>query len=267
MGKGKGVAIIGGLGYVGKAMQKIFEDALIYDIGTEDRKGIINKTCGLAIICVPTPMTDDSLLVSSADCSIVEDTVKWLETPLILIKSTVPPGTTERLSKKYKKRICFSPEYIGEGGYYIPPRYPDPTNPLQHEFMVVGGKEEDCNEIISRFSRRLGPSKTYFICSSNEAELIKYMENSWIATKITFVNEWFDICKKFKGNFYKVREGWLLDSRVEKSHTMVFPEKRGFTGKCIPKDMGAIVAASEAAGFSPSLLISVLKTNSEKLKP
>ena len=98
------VAIIG-YGYVGKAMHKIFPDAQIYDVTTPNglpwaTKEQVNE-CDLAIICVPTPMQENGQEFKPVDTSIVEESVAWLKTPLILIKSTVVPGTTERLSEKY----------------------------------------------------------------------------------------------------------------------------------------------------------------------
>lgn len=270
----KKIAIIG-CGYVGKGVQKIFPDALVYDPAYRiaDRrildKQVINENCDLAIVCVPTPpkgMTEQAVPDNQdaflpVDTSIVEEVISWLETPLILIKSTVPPGTTERLAIENNKSICFSPEYMGEGGYYMPPRYPDPTNPVQHEFVIIGGEKEPADKIVDIFVEALGPSKTYFTCSATEAECIKYMENTWIATKVTFANEWKNICDRFGARYNTVREGWGLDSRVEKMHTAVFPDKRGFGGKCLPKDLHGIVSAVRSEGYEPSLLEQVWYAN------
>src|SRR5581483_6667946 len=130
MGK---VAIIG-YGHVGKSMHKIFPDAFIYDPFIEeyqDTQRLINKECDLAIICVWTGSNKDG----SCDTSIVESSVAWLKTPLILIKSTVEPGTTNRLKQEYKKRICFSPEYFGEFSYWTPTDW----SPEGWPYMVIGG--------------------------------------------------------------------------------------------------------------------------------
>ena len=276
------VAIIG-YGHVGKGMQKIFPDAVFFDKnntpqkvllsvginGDEQRKEFINSDCDLAIVCVPTPpvgnheqaVSDNQDEFLSVDTSIVEETIAWLKTPLILIKSTVPPGTTDELARKYNKKICFSPEYMGEGGYYIPPQYVDPTNPVQHPFVIVGGEKNAANDIIDIFVSALGPAKTYFQCSAVEAECIKYMENTWIATKVTFANEWKNICDRFGATYNIVREGWALDARVEKMHTAVFKDRRGFGGKCLPKDLHGIIAAVSAEGYIPTLLEQVWKSN------
>lgn len=273
------VAIIG-YGYVGKAMHKIFPDAYVYDANLSEHqneilKFQINKECGLAIVCVPTPpkgmsgvqkVNEDENNFLEVDLSIIEDTIAWLEAPLILIKSTIPPGTTDYLIEKYGKRICFSPEFIGEGHYYTPPQYPDPEDPRKHDFMIIGGNKEIADEILTYFIEKLGPAKTYFKCSSKEAECIKYIENTWGAQKVTFANEWHEICKAFGVSFNTVREGWILDSRVEKMHTAVFENKRGFGGKCFPKDLLGIIAASEKVGYEPKLLKEVWESNKRMLK-
>lgn len=273
------VAIVGN-GYVGRAMNLIFPEALVYDvIATADSgfstKEEINEHCGLAIVCVPTPPkgmdgiqkvneNEDTFL--EVDLSIIEETISWLDVPLILIKSTIPPGTTDYLREKYGKKIAFSPEYIGEGNYYTPPQYPDPVDPRKHDFMIVGGEKEVADEILTYFIEKLGPAKTYFKCSAKEAECIKYLENTWGAAKVTFANEWFEMCKAFGVSFNTVREGWTLDSRIEKMHTVVFENKRGFGGKCFPKDLLGIIAASEKVGYEPKLLKQVWNTNKEMLK-
>lgn len=255
----KTVAIIG-RGYVGKAYQKLFPKAHIYDRHVEDvriERARVNQ-CDLSIICVPTNMNPDG----SCDISIVEDVLEWLETPLVLIKSTIPPGTTERLKIKYCRRICHSPEYVGEGGYYIPFwLYPHPTEPQHHDFMIIGGDEPDCEEILEFFYPVLGPSKTYYQVTSTESELIKYYENCMIATKVTLANEFYELAKAFNVSYSKVREGMVLDSRLGRMFTTVFKDRRGFDGKCLPKDVNAIVHAAREAGYTPEFLQEVLKSN------
>lgn len=258
----KKVAIIG-LGYVGSAYQKLFPEAVIYDPpkGFKDKKAA--NGCELAIICVPTPSKKDG----SCDISIVEKTVKWLETPLILIKSTISPGATKRLKNKYRKRICHSPEYIGEGKYYVAPwRYPHPSDVIHHTFMIIGGEPKDRQAIIQIFLPVLGPDKIYYQVDETTSELIKYMENAWGATKVTLCNEFYEIAKKFKVDYSQLREGFLLDSRVERMHTAVFENKRGFGGKCFPKDLTALAKFSERAGYEPKLIKQVIKSNEEFLK-
>jgi len=243
-----------GKGYVGKAIYNLFKDH--YGVVCKDKEGDYSKIneCDLSVVCVPTLMEEDR----SCDTSIVEEVVQNLETPLILIKSTIPPGITEILKKKTGKRIVFSPEYIGQSRYWLP--YKFGTDMKECPFVILGGNSKDTQEIIDILTPILGPTKTYYQVSSIESEIIKYMENSFFATKVTFVNEFKNICDIFGADFYKVREGWLLDPRINKMHTMIFKEK-GFDGKCLPKDINAIVKACEKKGYEPKLLKEVIKSN------
>jgi len=257
----KQVAIIG-LGYVGTAYKKLFPNAVIYDPpkGFSD-KDLVNE-CELAIVSVPTPMGDNG----DCDISIVEEVLEWINTPLILIKSTVQPGTTEKLRQKTGKRICHSPEYVGEGGYYVPFwKYPHPTEPQHHSFMIIGGEPRDCDDILDFFQPVLGADKTYYQCSSTESEIIKYMENCAIGAKVILCNEFAKICDTFGASYNKVREGFILDERLGRMFTSVFVDKRGFGGKCLPKDINGIVSASTKAGYEPKFLKEILSTN-ERLK-
>lgn len=258
MGK---VAIIG-MGYVGKAYLKVFPDAIQYDepLGIGTREEV--NTCELAIVSVPTPMQDSEDEFKKVDLSIIENVVSWLETPFILIKSTIPPGTTDKFVQAHGKRIAFSPEYVGEGKYQITPwKYMSADDPRTHEFQIFGGEKETRDAIANIFVRVLGPEKFYYLVDAIEAEIIKYMENSWGAMKVIFAQEFYDVCQKFGASYHRVREGWALDNRVERMHTAIFVDERGFSGKCYPKDLNGIVAAGDEVGSDLSLIKAVLRKN------
>jgi UDPglucose 6-dehydrogenase len=211
------------------------------------------------------------------DTKIVEATIDWLyeinPKSLILIKSTVEPGTTDKLQKKYPGlSIIFSPEYIGEGKYFTPPwLYPDPENPLSHGFMVLGGKDEGSERVAQIFIKKMGPHTKFVFMPAKEAEIVKYWENIWGSLKVIFTNHMYDCIKALGGNFYRIREGWAADPRVERMHTAVFERARGFSGKCYPKDLRAFIHAVEQSGFDPKLLKMIWNLNceyrSEEFKP
>lgn len=100
----------------------------------------------------------------------------------------------------------------------------------------------------------------YYTTSARTAELCKYMENCFLATKVAFVNQFFDLADLFGVDFAELRRFWLLDSRISASHTEVTAE-RGFGGRCLPKDMRAIVAASKVLYGDAPLLRAVLNYN------
>lgn len=262
MGK---VGIIG-LGVVGQAMRSLFPLAMAYDkykmySGVRNREAI-NEECELAIVCVPTPMGKDG----RCDTSTVEEVLSWVRTPLVLIKSTVPPGFTAMMNARYgRTNICFSPEFCGESAYYIPSDMMDPVDIRTHPYMIVGGYAGYTSRVVDIFMRVLGPTKTYFQCGPTEAEIIKYMENTFFAMKVTFCNWFYDMCQGLDVDYNVVREGWTLDPRVGKMHTAVLPDKRGFGGKCLPKDVNAIRKVGERVGLDTTLLDAVLHTN-EKMK-
>jgi UDPglucose 6-dehydrogenase len=257
------IAIIG-RGYVGQAYKKLFPNAIFYNRHRKNiqlsRKEV--NFCKLAIVCVPTKMLEDG----SADISIVEEVIAWLKTPLILIKSTIPPGTTKALKKKYKKRICHSPEYVREGGYFVPFwQYPHPTEPIYHSFMIIGGSSKDREDILQFFYPVLGATKTYYQVDETISELIKYMENCAIAAKVILCNEFYNIAKAFKVNYSQVRDGFVLDKRQGEMFTIVYKNRRGFDGKCLPKDVNGIAKASEKAGYDAKFIKAILENN-ERIK-
>jgi nucleotide sugar dehydrogenase len=251
------IAIIG-LGHVGRSVRTTFggfAETVEYDIATHDTYPEEDLArCDFGVVCVGTPMRPDG----SCDTDPVRDAVRRLPLDRVLIKSTVAPGTTDRLIAETGKTICFSPEYIGESTYYSPFHA---AGPRATPFVIVGGAPEPRRAFIDDLCPVLGPEKTYFQCSAVEAELVKYMENAYLATKVTFVNEFYEICRAFQADWHSVREGWLLDPRVERSHSSVFPEARGFSGRCLPKDVHAIVAASGGAGYEAHFLLAVLESN------
>lgn len=250
------IAIVGH-GIVGQGMQRLFPRARIVD----PPKGLADydetRSVRLSIVAVPTPMAADG----SCNITEVEKAVHAIRSPFILIKSTVPPGTTERLRHETGKRICFSPEYMGESTYWTPPWAPSPTDPLSHGFMIVGGESADCSEVADLFLPVLGPATRFRFMGSTEAELVKYAENGFFALKVTFANELRRICERLEINYHTVREGWLDDPRVGPMHTAAFRDAPGFGGKCLPKDISALAAMCRENGIPSPLLEAVIDLN------
>lgn len=251
-----------GYGYVGKAMYDFFTikyNTIWYDpyISDSSTKEDIN-TCNLAVICVPTPT---NLSDGSCDTSIIDNIIEWLETPVILIKSTISPGTTDRLIHKSSKAICFSPEYIGESDYDTG-RHNFNKNVLNSSFITIGGDSIIADKIIDIIIPIMGPNKKYHITTALTAELAKYMENCYLSTKVVFCYEFEQICKTFNTSYNAVRECWLLDPRMESSHSVVFHTNiTPYSGKCLPKDMKAIISASTKNGYVPEFLIDIERSN------
>lgn len=257
----KKIGIVGSNGYVGRAQVALWNSSNEYEVhGYDICKGTKEKinACDLGVVCVPTPMGKNG----KCDTSILEETLKWMETPVILIKSTVPPGTTRLMESKFAKfgkRLVFSPEFIGENKYWSPHGFD--KNALELPFYILGGSNKDTQYVYDLLVPILGPSKDYRFTTFEEAEMAKYMCNSYGATKVTWANEMKNICDAWGISYPKVRELWGLDPRVEKFHTAVFEDSPGFGGKCYPKDVNAIVVAATKAGYKPKFLEEVLRSN------
>src|SRR2546423_1296463 len=168
------------MGHVGsnmRAMLRGHADLVTYDL-TDDGEYPHDRLaeCDFAIVCVSTPSDPDGF----CDVGAVHEAVKRVPVDRILLKSTVAPGTTDELVAQTGKGICMSPEYVGETSFHDPVW----TGPGGPDFVVLGGEPEVRSWFIDAFTPILGPAKTYFQCTALEAELIKYMENSFLATKV-----------------------------------------------------------------------------------
>ena len=102
--------------------------------------------------------------------------------------------------------------------------------------------------------------------TAEAAELCKYMENTFLALKVTFCNEFFEIAGRLDVDYEELRELWLLDPRIGKSHTFVFPDQRGYGGRCLPKDLQAIITLADRVGYDATLLREVVRANERMRK-
>lgn len=249
------VGVVGG-GVVGAAMQALCgPETVIFDPYKPEfsaNRDALNR-CDVAFICVPTPMNDDR----TCNTSIVEEAVSWVQCPLSIIRSTVSPGTTDRLVAKYKKNIVFQPEYLGETTKHV---FGDMA---ERDFVVLGGTNEAVSKAADFYKHYYNAYVRYYFCDAITAEVAKYMENAFYAVKVTFVNEFADIARTHGVDFNMLREIWLADPRISRDHTFVYPEARGFSGKCLPKDCNAIVKSCESRGYTPKLMKATLEINEQ----
>ncbi len=247
------VGVVGG-GVVGGAMQRLCgPDTIVYDPYKPElagNKDAING-CDAVFVCVPTPMKEDG----SCDTSIVEEAVSWIEAPLILIRSTVAPGTTDRLCKKYNKNVVFQPEYLGETVAHVF------GNMAEREFIVLGGTPEGINRAAEFYKHFYNSYVHMYFSDATTAEVCKYMENAFYAVKVTFMNEFYDIARAHGVDFNVLRELWLADTRISRDHTFCYPDNRGFSGKCLPKDCNAIVYSSRQRDYEPEFMAACLRIN------
>jgi len=242
-----------GLGWVGRSMKTMFPEALIHDpaLGM-----IAEETADVAFVCVPTPCPGEGEL----DMSIVEDVVKNSKEEFLVMRSTVNPGTCDFLSDRYKKHIVMQPEYLGETVNH------PMTDQKSRPFLILGGSPEDRRKVIELYQTVYNANITIRQVSCLEAEMIKLTENRAIAFKVAQCQELYDVCEKAGIDFYTIRDAVYSDDlRFNLWWTFVYPDKRGFQSKCIPKDVYAWCAFAESLGYEPKITRSILNKNKEWL--
>lgn len=242
-----------GYGWVGKAMHVLFPEAMIQDFALNY---VTNTTADVAFVCVPTPLKDGKL-----DCSIVEDVIRLAEETLIIVRSTVNPGFCDEMVAKYGKNIVMQPEYLGETVSH------PMTDQHARPFMVLGGTPENRRKAIELYQQAYNANIKIRQVSLLEAEVIKLTENRAIAFKVAQCQELYDACEANGVDYYTIRDTvYGDDPRFNLWFTFIYPDKRGFNSKCIPKDVYAWAAWAESAGYSPDLTNKLLEKNDELIK-
>ena len=239
-----------GYGYVGKAVQTLFPDALIQD----PSQGFNTIEKGdVAFICVPTPLKNGKL-----DTSIVEDVINNCEEDLIILRSTVMPGTCDKFPNK---NIVFQPEYLGETVNH-------PMNDQKaRQFIILGGSPVNRKKVIELYQSVYNANITIRQVSAYEAEVIKLTANRAAAFKISQCQELYDVCEKAGIDYSVIREAvYGDDPRHNLWWTFVIPSKRGFNSKCIPKDIYGWAAWAESLGYNPELTNKMLEVNEQYIK-
>lgn len=256
------MAIVGH-GFVGKAVDYGFNSSRIEKFIIDPKYGskiedLVDKDIEVTFVCVPTPMLNDG----SIDSSIVEQTVHFLKhnvSGLIIIKSTVTPVILEKLINCVSaSRIVYNPEFLMEKS-----ANEDFVNPFMH---IFGGNRDVTNEVERIYNEySLCKSCPVYHMSAVEASLVKYGINTFLATKVVWFNQFYDMVEKFGGNYGTVIRGITTDKRVGPSHTTVpgFDGKRGFGGACFPKDSAAFLRLSENEF---SILNEVIRVNNQLRK-
>ena len=250
------VGVIGN-GFVGEAISFAFSsvsDLYVYD--TDPLKSLDDlesvHSCDFVFICVPTPMFQDG----SQDLSYVESTFeKATSKPVYILKSTVLPGTTEELSEKYSNiKIIFSPEFLTERTAKL--------DMLTQSRIILGGELILTEKVKSLFNQRF-KIKNIIQTDSKTAELTKYMNNTFLATKVSIMNEFKLLCDKIGANWEEALQGFLSDVRVGNSHTNVpgHDGKLGYGGTCFPKDVNAFLSFSKKHDIELNTINGGWKTN------
>ena len=254
-----------GQGYVGTAIKVVFEQ--YYKTDTFDLNGkctceTINDlvdSSDIIFICVPTPMKKDG----SCDISIVETVVRDINTiadnsdKIIAIKSTIPPGTTEKLNEECDDiTVLFNPEFLTEANF---------IEDFKNQNRVIIGGLRRASAKLKQIYSLVFPNAKIVITEPRIAEMVKYFTNTFLATKVSFANEMKMICDGLNINYNEVMKYAIYDERLGRSHWAVpGPDsKLGFGGSCFPKDLNALIKTADELGVLTNVLNSVLRTNLE----
>ena len=252
-----------GQGYVGTAVREIMSN--YYEIQTFDIDEKKSDTSSISelvtnndiiFVCVPTPMKKDG----SCDTSIVEDVVEKInfvgkDDTLVVIKSTILPGTTNKLNKKYNYlSVVFNPEFLTEANF---------IEDFKNQDRIIIGGPRPATSIMKMIYSKAFPNAHIIKTGSITAEMVKYTTNTFLATKVSFANEIKMVCDKLNIDYDKVVEYAVHDERLGKSHWAVpGPDgKLGFGGSCFPKDLNALIKLSEDFGMYLTTLNGVWHTN------
>ena len=238
----KNVLIVG-YGVVGKNLTKEL-DILhpdIYDIKFADYENKRKSHYDFCFICVDTPYTEED----HCDLTQVRNAIRDNNADIYIIKSTMLPGSTNFLRATTDKHIVFSSEYYGDTQH---------CNNFEFNFTILGGEKYDCLKVQQLLQQVYDARHTFHIVDSRTAELVKYMENSWLATKVSFCNQFCDIAKSQGVDYETLRELFILDPRVNPSHTFVYDDKPYWDSHCLNKDVRAI-AESENAELLKSIIV------------
>jgi len=259
-----------GNGFVGSAVQFGFSpstgcdyEVRVYDKDPSKSVDSIEETVNeseFIFLSVPTPSNKDG----SMNLDIVEQALQDIsdvnkyQGNIVLLRSTVTPGTTRKLQDKYPNlRIVFNPEFLTERNA----KY-DFINQAR---IIIGGDDVYSKQVGDLYRSRFGESQPVIETNWETAELIKYMSNCFFTTKISFMNEMYQIAEKCGVDWGVALDGFFRDGRVGHSHMNVpGPDgKFGFGGSCFPKDIQALIHFGESLGLNMSTLKGTWKTNLE----
>lgn len=255
------VGIIGN-GFVGNAIYQNLKNKIInlyvFDVDPNKSMDSYEKAINsnIVFVCLPTPMKDR--MGGECNLSYIEEFFKNLPFNLngiFVIKSTIPIGTTEKLSKfRPDLKIIHNPEFLTARNSV--------EDFYNAERNILGGDLELCKK-IEQFYLKHFPHIPNIIVNSNESESIKYFSNSFLSVKVAYFNLMYELCQKIGINYDSVKNGVIADSRIGASHSLVpgVDGDFGFGGTCFPKDLNSLIKTLENNCVNSSILSEVWNYN------
>lgn len=248
-----------GVGFVGETLVKVlseFYEIIPYDKYKEPYTNPERLSeANVIFISVPTPMkeTGEIDLSSIYDALDLLSGMEFSEKPLVVIRSSVVPGTTDELAERYDFGFAFNPEFLREKTAL--------QDFIESNKVVIGGDDKSF-EILESIYRKFLPNARYIKVDRKTAEMIKYASNVTLACQITVANEIHKICETLGIDYNDVKDAILLDERIGRNIDVPGKDGNfGFGGKCFPKDINALIYLAKQKGYNPELLEEVWKSN------
>ena len=248
-----------GVGVVGSAVKYGIEK-LGYSVKTHDKKNNSSSIkdilyTDVCFICVPTPSQKGGNCDTSIVASVVADLSFLKYAGIVAIKSTVEPGTTQKLQEEHPNlTLCFVPEFLRERCALS-----DFTD--NHDICVIG---TDSDIVFNKIKKCHGKYPDKFIkVSPTEAEFCKYFINTYNATLITFANSFYEICRKMDVNYSNIKNAMINKSHINDAYLECNENFRGFGGVCLPKDLNALNHLAKKMNTEVDFFEFVKKENSK----
>ncbi len=258
-----------GQGFVGSAIREGLKEHYkinTFDIDASKCNSSHEWVCldsDIIFMCLPTPMRKDG----SCDTRILETAIEKVEKvckengrsntrPILVIKSTITPGTTDRIGKSYVDRIdghpemhiCFSPEFLTEANSF---------NDFKNQSrIIIGSDSMEASTVVAKMFKKVFPEIPIIQTHPKYAEMTKYFINCFLATKVTFANQMYEICANNNIRYDDVLSLALFDERIGKTHLKVpGPDGDfGYGGHCFPKDLAATIEFGSRNNANPRFL-------------
>ena len=262
-----------GVGIVGEATKQIFQKAheiFPYDkykepFNSEKHIDDLAEFAEVIFVCVPTPMKPSGEI----DCSAIHNSLNLLDKKtkekarnqnkiIMVIRSTVVPGSTDNFEKQYPFQFAFNPEFLREKH-----ALEDMENQSR---IIIGTNNLETYSKIEAVYKPLLPNAKYISVDIKTAEMIKYSANVILTGQIAIANEIYQICQRLGVNYDTIKKTILLDERIGTNIDIPGPDGNlGFGGKCFPKDLNALIYLARENKYRPYLLEEIWRLN-EKVR-